>query len=676
MVSIRINNRIFFVRDKISILEACKGVGIKIPRFCYHENLSIAGNCRICLVETDKSIKPVASCAAPIMNGLSINTTGPFVLKARENVLEALLLNHPLDCPICDQGGECDLQDQSNFYGSNFSRSYINKRGVENKNCGPLIKTIMVRCIQCTRCVRFGEELCGTSFLGTLNRGTNMEIGTYVENTFLSEISANVVDLCPVGALTLKPSTFQFRPWEVKTVESIDLTDGLGSNTYVNYKGLEVLRVLPKKNKKINESWISDKSRFNFNTLVSKEVKSQSSIASKIKSTSKLLDHKSVTFLINHKVDFETLNILQHISFLSAGRITIKNFGNSVNKFNFYLWGQRNKVSVLSEIQNGTCIILSSNLRLESVLLNTRIRAQFLVGKLNPYLFGLSIKSNFPIINIRINSIQIIHALGSKNSFCSKFFSQKNVVLMHGKSLADRIDLAPIHFLKKKFLNLFIYIIHTYANSEGNKCFNIKEYTNKDFKNSDLICTFFLDNTLNFRKKILQRSFKLHCYITLDSIKYPSSKIDQSILLSKEGASSTFLNLEQRPQRTGCLEIGDCSLSLTFFLNSILEELKFSKQVIFANNLNTSNLILRKNLFTFIKEILLKPDLFEFNKSLNLKFNINLSWSASKFKLSTYPFKNLIEDFYQTSDETKKSNPLVQCSLVLRETENNFKIIN
>lgn len=671
MVNICINNRIFFVRDKISILEACKSVGIKIPRFCYHENLSIAGNCRICLVETDKSIKPVASCAAPIMNGLSINTTGPFVLKARENVLEALLLNHPLDCPICDQGGECDLQDQSNFYGSNFSRSYINKRGIENKNCGPLIKTIMVRCIQCTRCVRFGDELCGISFLGTLNRGSNMEIGTYVENTFLSEISANVVDLCPVGALTLRPSTFQFRPWEVKTVESIDLTDGLGSNTYVNYKGLEVLRVLPKKNKKINESWISDKSRFNFNTLVLKEIKTQPSVKFKTKLSLNFANQKFITFLINHKVDFETLNILQQISFLSIGRIKIKNFGNSVNKFNLYFWGQRNKVSALSEIQNGICIILSSNLRLESVLLNTRIRTQFLVGKLSPYLFGLAIKSNFPLINIRINSTQIIYILGSKNSFCSKFFSQKNVILMHGKSLVDRIDLALIHFLKRKFLNLFVYIIHTYANSEGNKCFNIKEYTNKDFKNSSLICTFFLDNTFNFRKKILQRSFKLYCYTTLDSLKYLAFKTDQSILLAKEGASNIFLNLEQRPQRTGCLETGDSSLSLTFFLNSVLEELKFS-----TNNLNISSLISRKNLFIFIKELLLKPDLFDFSRLLNLKFNINLSWSSSKFKFSTYPFKILIEDFYQTSDEIKKSNPLVQCSLVLRETENNFKIIN
>jgi NADH dehydrogenase (ubiquinone) Fe-S protein 1 len=279
MIRLLINNRFFFVKKNISILEACKFIGIKIPRFCFHENLSIAGNCRMCLVETDKAPKPVAACAAPVMENLSIITKGPRVLKSRENVLEILLLNHPLDCPICDQGGECDLQDQAQIYGTRVSRAYINKRGVEDKYCGVLVKTIMNRCIHCTRCVRFGIEICGTFSLGTLNRGTNTEIGNYISKISNSPILSNVVDLCPVGALTLKTSAFSARPWELKSLESIDLTDALGSNIYINYKELDVVKVSAKKNKDLNESWVSDRGRFAFDSLSNYRVKAGSNFS-------------------------------------------------------------------------------------------------------------------------------------------------------------------------------------------------------------------------------------------------------------------------------------------------------------------------------------------------------------------------------------------------------------
>jgi len=212
MIKLKINNFEFFMKSDISVLEACKYAGIHVPRFCYHEKLSIAGNCRMCLVEIEKSPKPVASCAAPVTPNMSVFTNTPLVKKSRENILEALLLNHPLDCPICDQGGECDLQDQAKVFGGDFSRFYINKRGVEDKNCGFLIKTIMNRCIHCTRCVRFGTEIAGIETLGTLNRGKDTEIGTYISQIFKSEISGNVIDLCPVGALTSKPYAFKARP--------------------------------------------------------------------------------------------------------------------------------------------------------------------------------------------------------------------------------------------------------------------------------------------------------------------------------------------------------------------------------------------------------------------------------------------------------------------------------
>jgi len=264
MVLLKINGLNFRLKGGVSIIEACKTVGIIIPRFCYHETLSISGNCRMCLVEIEGIEKPVASCLTEISDGLSIYTDSLFVKKARENVVETLLLNHPLDCPICDQAGECDLQDQAKTFGNDYSRFFFNKRGVEDKDCGPLIKTIMTRCIHCTRCVRFGSEVAGIDFLGTLNRGTSTEIGSYVSKFFDSEISGNVIDLCPVGALTSKPYGFQARPWELRVGETIDITDSTGANIYVNFKEADIYRILPKSNKNLNENIITDKARFSY----------------------------------------------------------------------------------------------------------------------------------------------------------------------------------------------------------------------------------------------------------------------------------------------------------------------------------------------------------------------------------------------------------------------------
>jgi NADH-quinone oxidoreductase subunit G len=258
------------VPPEYTLLQACEAVGAEIPRFCFHERLSIAGNCRMCLVEVKGSPKPVASCAwavkdcRPGPNGEPpvVNTKTPMVKKAREGVMEFLLINHPLDCPICDQGGECDLQDQAMAYGVDSSRYKENKRAVEDKYIGPLVKTIMTRCIHCTRCIRFATEVAGTPELGAIGRGEDMEITTYLEHAMTSELQGNVIDLCPVGALTSKPYAFQARPWELIKTESIDVMDAVGSNIRVDTRGREVLRVLPRLNEEINEEWISDKTRF------------------------------------------------------------------------------------------------------------------------------------------------------------------------------------------------------------------------------------------------------------------------------------------------------------------------------------------------------------------------------------------------------------------------------
>jgi NADH-quinone oxidoreductase subunit G len=269
MTKLIVDGKEIDVPPEYTLLQACEAAGAEIPRFCFHERLSIAGNCRMCLVELKGSPKPVASCAwgvrdcRPGPNGEPpvVNTKTPMVKKAREGVMEFLLINHPLDCPICDQGGECDLQDQAMAYGVDSSRYAENKRAVEEKYIGPLVKTIMTRCIHCTRCIRFTTEVAGVSELGAIGRGEDMEITTYLEHAMTSELQSNVIDLCPVGALTSKPYAFTARPWELSKTQSIDVMDALGSAIRIDTRGREVLRILPRQNDEVNEEWISDKTR-------------------------------------------------------------------------------------------------------------------------------------------------------------------------------------------------------------------------------------------------------------------------------------------------------------------------------------------------------------------------------------------------------------------------------
>ncbi len=270
MPKLIINDTPIEVEDGLNLLQACEQAGAEIPRFCYHERLSIAGNCRMCLVEVVGMPKPIASChmavndMRPGRDGSppTVRTDSALVKKAREGVMEFLLINHPLDCPICDQGGECDLQDQAMYYGLDGSRYKENKRAVEDKYLGPLIKTIMTRCIHCTRCVRFMTEVAGVEELGATGRGEDMEITTYLEAGMASELSGNVIDLCPVGALTSKPYAFSARPWELRKTESIDVMDGLGSNIRIDARGRDIMRILPRNHDGVNEEWISDKTRF------------------------------------------------------------------------------------------------------------------------------------------------------------------------------------------------------------------------------------------------------------------------------------------------------------------------------------------------------------------------------------------------------------------------------
>ncbi len=274
MVKLTIDGIEVEVAPGSALIQACEQAGREVPRFCYHDRLSIAGNCRMCLVEVEKAPKPVASCGYPVAEGMVVHTDTPMVRNARRGVMEFLLINHPLDCPICDQGGECDLQDQAVGYGRGGSRYLENKRSVKDKYLGPLVKTIMTRCIQCTRCIRFATEIAGVPELGAVARGENMEVTNYVERALTSELSGNLVDICPVGALTSKPYAYVARSWELRKTDSVDVLDAVGSNIRVDSRGPEVLRVLPRLNEDVNEEWLADKSRHAIDGLLRRRLDS------------------------------------------------------------------------------------------------------------------------------------------------------------------------------------------------------------------------------------------------------------------------------------------------------------------------------------------------------------------------------------------------------------------
>ena len=391
MLKLKVNDIEVEVEDGLTVLQACEKAGVEIPRFCYHEKLSIAGNCRMCLVEMEKSPKPVASCAMPAAEGMNIKTNTAFVEKARKGVMEFLLANHPLDCPVCDQGGECDLQDQSMFYGVDKSRFKENKRSVPEKNMGPLIKTQMTRCIHCTRCVRFATEVAGVPELGAIGRGEDMQITTYLEQSMQSELSANVVDLCPVGALTSKPYVFEARPWELKKTETIDVMDAIGSNIRVDTYDWEVKRILPIINEDINEEWISDKTRYACDGLLNQRLDAPfikyngkfekasweevyKIIKSKLDNTSK----DKVCGFVGDLTNMETAYIFKEFF---DRTLDIQNYeSRSDNRFTDtskrenYLFN-----STINGIEDADFIFLiGTNPRFEATMLNARIRKSYL----------------------------------------------------------------------------------------------------------------------------------------------------------------------------------------------------------------------------------------------------------------------------------------------------------
>ena len=390
MLKLKVNDIDVEVEEGLTVLQACEKAGAEIPRFCYHEKLSIAGNCRMCLVEMEKSPKPIASCAMPAADGMIIKTNTPKIEKSRKGVMEFLLANHPLDCPVCDQGGECDLQDQSMFYGIDKSRFKENKRAVPDKNMGPLIKTQMTRCIHCTRCVRFATEVAGVPELGAIGRGEDMQITTYLEQSVQSELSGNVIDLCPVGALTSKPYVFEARPWELKKTETIDVMDAVGSNIRVDTYDWEVKRILPTINEDINEEWISDKTRYACDGLLNQRLDTpyikynnkfekasweevNKIIKSKIENTSKDKICGFVGDLTNMEASFIFKEFLERTidTNLFESR-TVKNYINSGVREDYLFNSTINGIE-----ETDLILMIGTNPRFEATMVNARIRKAY-----------------------------------------------------------------------------------------------------------------------------------------------------------------------------------------------------------------------------------------------------------------------------------------------------------
>ena len=467
---IQINDRQIVRKDSDTILQVCSQENIQVPKFCYHELLSIAGNCRMCLVQVNNSNKPVVSCATNLMDQMLIYTTNSFIQKVREDVLEFLLINHPLDCPICDQAGECDLQDQTLFFGSDRGRFKEVKRSVIDKQFGPFIKTIMTRCIHCTRCVRFSNEIAGISYLGTTGRGVNTEITNYIHDLEMqSVLSGNLIDICPVGALTSKPYAFVGRPWELTKTESIDIFDTVGSNIRIDSRGSDILRILPKLNEEINEEWITDKVRFSYDGLKIQRLvipsfkKKKWSLNSSffefvsiswidsfnyIKNylgISKLLYKKKISFGYGNLLDLESLLSLKYYT-LFFKMYNLKSENNyKIDIPYFYLFN-----SNYNSLRNyNLYFLIGSNLELEAPILNLKIRKNLQEIDSTLYYLGYNYNLNYKFNHIGFNTLNLKKILQGAHSICF-FFKLRN------KNKLSLINLDRFNSVTDTFYKYFI----------------------------------------------------------------------------------------------------------------------------------------------------------------------------------------------------------------------------
>ena len=680
MVKIIIDGKTYEVDEGITVIQACEEAGIEIPRFCYHEKLSIAGNCRMCLVEMENSNKPIASCAMPVAEGMNVKTNSEMVIKARKGVMEFLLINHPLDCPICDQGGECDLQDQAMAYGSGISRFIENKRAVKDKNLGPLVQTHMTRCIHCTRCIRFSEEIAGNDQLGAVGRGEDTEITSYLEKSINFEMSGNVIDLCPVGALTSKPYEYIARPWELKKTETVDVFDAVGSNIRIDSKGEKILRVLPKINEEINDEWISDKTRFAYDGVSNQRLdkfynRENSNKLSEI-SDERALEILKAKFLAIKPTEIAGLagNILDCESIfafkLFLKSLNVTNFDCRQDQ-SFFIPGQRSSYLFNSKIKGiddaDLCLLVGTDIKKEAPILSSRIRQRYLLNDaFNVLRVGKKHLLNFPTLDLGENSSSLVKLKEKK--FLDRFKKSQKPIFILGQGALCHSDAQQIF---NYCLNLYIKyfgkldwngfnVLQTYAGRVG--------ALDLEFFNKKLV------DSRSFIKNIYQGRYKLLYLLSADEIDFDSIPrstfviyhghhgdkatkradliIPMSCFTEKEGL---YVNLEGRSQFSrqikSPLPFVDHSWDFFLKLSNLLNV-----------NLNyTDQNDLRENMFEEF------PHLSRVN---DVSLNKILSANTMGSKFSNKIIDSNISDFYMTDSVSRNSPTMSKCSIAF--TKNNF----
>jgi NADH-quinone oxidoreductase chain G len=624
----------------------------------------------MCLVEIDKAPKLIASCAMPVIKNMIVYTNSLAVKKAREGILEFLLVNHPLDCPICDQAGECDLQDQTMIFGSDRSRFREYKRAVEDKQFGPLIKTVMTRCIHCTRCVRFSNEVIGFPDLGTSGRGNLLEISLYIKKIFKSEFSGNIIDLCPVGALTSKPYIFIARPWELKSIESIDTFDGIGSNIRIDIRGYEIMRILPRLNEKINEEWISDKIRFSFDGLkrqrlydpLSKEKTGKFKIVSWQNALDKIAYQIN---LINRpfkcgshigtQADIESIVLLKYLiakkngTFINFDKVGRNEFDFQINyKFNTTL-------TKLGSID--FCILLGINARIEGAILNLRLRKKYILGQVKIISFGANVNLTFPVYNLGSSITNLIKFVEGHHKFCINFSKSKNPIIIIGQSFfftlgsnktAILLDiLAKNSCLIKNDWNGLNYF-HSGASDVGTFETGIKTKYAINLKLSFLYCVgespFIRNCNHTF---IVYQGHQGNTNLNTSNLILPCSAFTEK--------STTFVNTEGRFQKTkiALLPPGN-SKEDKIILYAIIDKLSF------GINLNTTNFLYKK-----IFELVTSTNPKKLSKSI---FYITKTKLKAKFiSKNTFLPSSKIENFYLADSISKVSSIMGKCSKSILE---------
>ncbi len=672
MPKITIDNKVIEFENGMTVMQACELAEVEIPRFCYHDKLTIAGNCRMCLVEMDKSTKPIASCAMPAGEGMIIRTNTDLVKQARKGVMEFLLINHPLDCPICDQAGECDLQDQALYYGLDKSRYEENKRAVKNKHMGPLVSTIMTRCIHCTRCVRFGTEVAGVDDLGMLGRGENVEITTYLEKTINSELSGNVIDLCPVGALTSKPYAFKSRPWELTKTETYDVFDAIGSSIRVDTMGKSVLRVLPRINEEINEEWISDKTRFAIDGL-SKQRLDKVYIK---KNNQLLLDTWDKALLdivreIKQRGPENTISIsgkFTDVETLFASKLFLESIRSKLFDCRFdnaqIIEGARASYilnSSIQEIENADAILLiGSNPRWEASVLNARIRKAYLQNDCKIGLIGKNINLNYDFVHLSDSIAHINEIHNGTSPFCKNLMEAKNPLIIIGTSAIN-------HEEGQKVLNNCAEIAKKLPNSNDN--FNPLNILHQDISRVGAFDLGYYNSLFNFSfeeslKNIIKQTKPVIFLLGQDEINMEVLNEAYVVYLGHHGdkgasvadiilpapayteKTSTYVNTEGR-----VLQTSKC--------HSPLGEAKEEWKIFRALSDAFGKILKFNNLQELREKLLLEHPMF--SKLFEKPFGNKISF-GSKDSIKDKNINYNIENFYMTDSISRASETMANCT--------------